>query len=199
MKLELSGLSLLFALTICPNVTAQISSDGTLSTTVSTDDAVNFLIENGDRSGDNLFHSFREFSIPNLGSAYFNNATDITNIFSRVTGGNTSDIQGLIRANGTANLFLINPAGIVFGENASLNIGGSFFATTAENLVFGNDIEFSAIEPEEAPLLTININPGLQYGANPSPIDVSGANLAVNSGQSISLLGGDVVIINRVC
>ena len=196
MKLDIAGLSFLVTLTICPNVTAQISSDGSLSTTVSTDDAVNFLIEGGERSLDNLFHSFSEFSIPNLGSAYFNNATDITNIFSRVTGGNVSDIQGLIRANGTANLFLINPAGIVFGENASLNIGGSFFATTAESLVFGDGREFSAIEPQEAPLLTINITPGLQYGANPLPINISGASLAVNSGQSISLLGGDVVINN---
>ena len=176
--------------------TAQISSDGTVSTTVTNNNTVNFLIENGDRAGDNLFHSFREFSVPNFGEAYFNNATDIVNIFSRVTGGNISDIQGLIRANGTANLFLINPAGIIFGENASLDIGGSFFATTAESVVFGDGIEFSAIEPQEAPLLTINITPGLQYGANPLPIEVSGSNLAVNSGQSISLLGGDVVINN---
>ena len=178
------------------SVTAQVSSDGTLSTTVSTDDAVNFLIENGDRSGSNLFHSFLEFSIPNLGSAYFNNATDITHIFSRVTGGNISDIQGLIRANGTANLFLINPAGIIFGDNASLDVGGAFFATTAESVVFGDDIEFSATQPQGAPLLTINITPGLQYGTNPASINVSGSNLVVNSGQSISLLGGDVVITN---
>ena len=195
-------------------VTAQISSDGTLSTTVSTDDAVNFLIENGDISGNNLFHSFSEFSIPNLGSAYFNNATDITNIFSRVTGGNISDIQGLIRANGTANLFLINPAGIVFGENASLDVGGSFFATTAESVVFGDDIEFSAIEPQEAPLLTVNITPGLQMGANPGTIEVQGnghqvefdlntfnfikenrpVGLQVPEGQTLALVGGDIFL-----
>ena len=193
-------------------VTAQISSDGTLSTTVSTDDAVNFLIEGGARSLDNLFHSFSEFSIPNLGSAYFNNATDITNIFSRVTGGNISNIQGLIRANGTANLFLINPAGIVFGENASLDVGGSFFATTAESVVFGDGIEFSAIEPQEAPLLTVNITPGLQMGANSGNITVRGngheigkfassqivetenlpIGLQVTSGNTIGLLGGEV-------
>ena len=161
-------------------VMAQISSDGSLSTTVSTDDAVNFLIEGGERSLDNLFHSFSEFSIPNLGSAYFNNATDITNIFSRVTGGNISDIQGLIRANGTANLFLINPAGIVFGENASLDVGGSFFASTAESVVFGDGVEFSAIEPQEAPLLTINITPGLQMGANSGDIIIN------NTGHSLT-------------
>ena len=196
------------------SVTAQISSDGTLSTTVSTDDTVNFLIENGDISGSNLFHSFLEFSIPNLGSAYFNNATDITNIFSRVTGGNISDIQGLIRANGTANLFLINPAGIVFGENASLDVGGSFFASTAESVVFGDGMEFSAVEPQEAPLLTINITPGLQMGANPGNITVQGnghqsflnpvtgeadvsnrpLGLSLLTGQSLVLVGGDILL-----
>ena len=196
-------------------VMAQISSDGTLSTTVSTDDAINFLIENGDRSGSNLFHSFSEFSIPNLGEAYFNNATDITNIFSRVTGGNISDIQGLIRANGTANLFLINPAGIVFGENASLDVGGSFFATTAESVVFGDGIEFSAVEPQAAPLLTVNITPGLQMGANPGTIEVQGnghtlaaadpvfspytftqpnSGLQVQPNNTIAFIGGDITL-----
>ena len=193
------------------SVTAQISSDGTLSTTVSTDDAVNFLIEGGELSLNNLFHSFSEFSIPNLGSAYFNNATDITNIFSRVTGGNISNIQGLIRANGTANLFLINPAGIVFGENASLDVGGSFFASTAESVVFGDEIEFSAIEPQEAPLLTINITPGLQMGANSGDITINGtghefnggfpnpatgtsgsSGLKVTSDNTLALIGGNI-------
>ena len=195
-----------------PNsVTAQISSDGTLSTTVSTDDAVNFLIEGGERSLDNLFHSFSEFSIPNLGSAYFDNNPDITNIFSRVTGGNISDIQGLIRANGTANLFLINPAGIVFGENASLDVGGSFFATTAESVVFGDGIEFSAIEPQAAPLLTVNITPGLQMGSNSGSITVqrnghaitgglffpfnfnnTAPGLQVNPGETLGLIGNGI-------
>ena len=125
MKLGIASLYLLSSVMVCHCATAQISSDGTLSTDVSTNDDINFLIQNGDRTGDNLFHSFSEFSIPNLGEAYFNNPTDIVNIFSRVTGGNISEIQGLIRANGTANLFLINPAGIVFGENAALDISNN--------------------------------------------------------------------------
>ena len=218
MKLGITSVCLLGTIscnfTISPSI-AQISSDGTLSTTVTSDNGINFLIENGDRFRDdvNLFHSFREFSIPNLGSAYFNNPTDIVNIFSRVTGGNISEIQGLIRANGTANLFLINPAGIIFGENASLDIGGSFFASTADSIVFGEGIEFSAIEPQAAPLLTVNITPGLQFGNNPGTIQVQGnghnltlgfstnpirenrpVGLQVNSGQTLGLIGGDILV-----
>ena len=197
---------------LIPNIaTAQISSDGTLSTTVNSDDGLNFLIESGVRSSDHLFHSFSEFSVPSNGSAFFNNAGDIVNIFSRVTGGTISNIDGLIRANGNANLFLINPAGIIFGQNASLAIGGSFFATTAESVVFGNGIEFSATEPNQAPLLTINITPGLQMGTNPVNITVNGpgqtlngsifapfdrsnisSQLQVQPGNTLALVGGDI-------
>ena len=176
---------------------AQISSDSTLSTPtrVETTDFLNFVIENGDRIGDNLFHSFLEFSVPTDGSAFFDNANDIANIFSRVTGGSISDIDGLIRANGAANLFLLNPAGIVFGPNASLNIGGSFLATTADSFVFADGVEFSATNPQAPPLLEVNIPIGLRFRDNPGDIAVNNSNLAVNQGQNLSLIGGNVTLI----
>ena len=174
-------------------VSAQITPDGTTSTEVDTK-RNNTIIEQGDRVGDNLFHSFEQFSVPTGGSAGFNNATDIANIFSRVTGGSVSNIDGLLSANGTANLFLINPNGIIFGENASLNLGGSFFATSADSLLFEGDAEFSAVNPQASPLLEVNIPVGLSFRDNPGDIAVDGSALEVPNGENLSLIGGNVDI-----
>ena len=153
---------------------AQVSADGTLSTTVTSADQRNFVIENGDRAGGNLFHSFREFSIPTGGSAYFNNAATVQNIFARITGGNVSNIDGLIRANGAANLFLLNPSGILFGSNARLDVGGSFIGTTASTIKFADGAGFSATNPTGTTLLTISTPIGLQMGNSPGTITVQG-------------------------
>ncbi|MGB7441701.1 MAG: S-layer family protein [Coleofasciculaceae cyanobacterium] len=158
-------------------------------------------IEGGTRAGNNLFHSFQEFSIPTGKEAFFNNTADIENILGRVTGGNISEIDGLIRANGTANLFLINPQGIVFGSNASLNLGGSFLGSTASSLQFDNGNQFSAINPQAPPLLTINFPLGLQFGQSPGSIinqsravDGNGqiVGLQVLPGRTIGLVGGNL-------
>jgi filamentous hemagglutinin family protein len=178
---------------------AQVTPDGTTSTTVN-QDGNNFTIEQGDRVGDNLFHSFNEFSVPTSGSAAFNNAGDIANIFSRVTGSSISTIDGLLSANGAANLFLINPNGIIFGENGSLNLGGSFFASTADSLLFEGNTEFSASNPQAAPLLEVSIPIGLNFRDNPGDIvnrsqtNINGLNvgLLVPLGKSLSLIGGDI-------
>ena len=178
---------------IAHQVQAQIIPDGTTNTTVNPTNSV-INIEGGDRAGDNLFHSFEEFSVPNGSEAFFNNSNDIVNIFSRVTGGDISNIDGLIRANGDASLFLINPAGIIFGEGAALDLGGSFTASTAESIVFTNNVEFSTTDATEPPLLTINQPLGLNFGNNPGDIAVNGSNLEVNNSETLALFGGNVTI-----
>lgn len=168
----------------------------------------NVQIDGGARRGGNLFHSFSQFSIPRSGSAFFNNAADVRNIFSRVTGRSISNIDGLIRANGTANLFLLNPNGILFGPNASLNIGGSFVATTANAIGFPNGEIFSsdATKPLPSQLLTVNPNAFFFNQLTPQPIIVqarfdrsistlsspSGTGLHVPPGKNLLLVGGPI-------
>ena len=180
-----------------PSAAQEIKADGTTSTTVTSPDGNNFTIDGGDRpeGGANLFHSFQDFSVPTGGSASFNNAVDIQNIFSRVTGGNVSSLDGLIRASGNANLFLINPAGIIFGQNARLDIGGSFLGSTADSILFPEG-EFLATDTETPPLLTINAPIGLNFRDEPAPItnrfDDGSGNLTVLPGANLTLVGGDI-------
>jgi filamentous hemagglutinin family protein len=191
----------------------QISVDNTTPTNVTQTDNVS-EITGGTTAGGNLFHSFQEFSIPTGQEAFFNNATNINNIINRVTGGNISNIDGLIRANGSANLFLINPAGIIFGQNASLSIGGSFFGSTADSIIFPEG-EFSATDLDNPPLITINAPIGLNFRDNPGSITnrsqasqdgaINGltlfseegtppipAGLQTSPGQTLALIGGTI-------
>ena len=179
----------------------QINPDGTVPTNIDRQGNV-FHIEGGITAGENLFHSFGEFSLPEGNEAYFNNSDRITNIITRVTGGLISHIDGLIRANGNANLFLINPSGIIFGPNAALNIGGSFYASSADSVVFADGTVFSAKNAQGQPLLTINVPFGLQLGQNAGTIvnqsrmgaDSGGeiVGLQVNPGQTLALIGGNI-------
>ncbi len=179
---------------------AQVIRDGSTNTTVTPSNS-GVSIEGGERAGSNLFHSFQEFSVPVGTEAFFNNANDIVNIFSRVTGGKLSNIEGSIRANGAANLFLINPAGIVFGQNARLDIGGSFYGSSAESILFPKGIEFSA-NSLQAPVLTINAPIGLRFRDNPGAIinrsrfqntkNDELVGLEVRAGKTLVLAGGDI-------
>src|SRR5919199_1186206 len=176
---------------------AQIAPDTTLgadSSVVTPNASVGNLsaerIDGGAVRGANLFHSFQEFNIREGQRVYFTNPAGIENILSRVTGSNASAILGTLGVDGAANLFLLNPNGIIFGPKAQLDIAGSFFASTANRLVFNNGFEFSASNPQALPLLTINLRPGLQYGSNhPGTISNAG-NLAV--GQNLTLAAGNL-------
>ncbi|HEY9621060.1 MAG TPA: filamentous hemagglutinin N-terminal domain-containing protein, partial [Crinalium sp.] len=145
------------------------------------------LIEGGARRGVNLFHSFLDFDIPGGGQAYFANPNGIERILSRVTGDSRSDISGRLGVLGNADLFLLNPNGIVFGPNASLDIRGSFVMSTADSVLFDNGFVFSTSSPQAPPLLNINVPIGLQYGTNDAAIANSGR-LAV--GQDLTLAAG---------
>ncbi|MDZ8241456.1 MAG: filamentous hemagglutinin N-terminal domain-containing protein [Nostoc sp. ChiQUE01a] len=165
-------------------------------------------IDGGAIRSKNLFHSFDKFSVSGGVTAYFNNPIDTQNIISRVTGNSISNIDGIIKTNGTANIFLINPNGIVFGANASLNIGGSFVASTASSLNFADGTKFSATAPKSAPLLTVSVPIGLQFGTTAAPIRnqsqaspngainflEQGVGLQVQSGKTLALIGGDVTL-----
>ena len=173
----------------CKPAAAQVTTDGTTNTRVDVS-GNNFTINQGDRAGTNLFHSFGEFSVPNGGSAFFNSSENIANIFSRVTGNHISHIDGILGTNGTANLFLINPAGIIFGENAKLDIRGSFYGGTAESLLLGDGLEFSATNPQTAPLITINVTPGLGDWLNIRGEITNQGNL--EAGKNLTLIGNSL-------
>ena len=118
-------------------VTTSITPDNSLGTTVTQAGNV-YNIENGTITGSNQFHSFGEFSVGTGDIASFNGPAGIANILSRVTGGDVSNIYGTIQSTiEGANLFLMNPAGVIFGPSASLNVSGSFHTTTADFLKLG--------------------------------------------------------------
>lgn len=150
-------------------------------------------IDGGAIRGSNLFHSFEEFSIGEGRAAYFANPAGIENILSRVTGSHPSHIFGKLGVLGNANLFLLNPQGIIFGLNARLDINGSFVGSTASSLKFADGTHFSATAHQSTPLLTVSVPLGLQFGTSRAGAIANAGNLAVEQGQRLTLVGGTVV------
>ncbi len=168
------------------------------------------LITGGAQRGGNLFHSFAQFNVGDGVRIDFANPTNVDRIFARITGGNRSEILGTLGVLGNADLFLLNPNGILFGRNARLAIGGSFVASSAEAIGFPNQVSFSASNPQTPPLLTVSVPVGLQIGANPGRLIVQGTGhnlsynpdtdtlridspgLQVGLGRSLALIGGNL-------
>jgi len=169
------------------------AADGTGTTVTSgSSNPHQFDIGGGTQAGANLFHSFQQFNLSQEQIANFLSNPNIQNILGRVVGGEPSLINGLIQVTGgNSNLFLINPAGIVFGQNASLNVPASFTATTANGIGIGNDW-FQAIGNNNYANLVGNPN-AFAFTTNQSGAIINAGNLTVAPGQRITLLGGTVI------
>ncbi|NEP90013.1 MAG: filamentous hemagglutinin N-terminal domain-containing protein, partial [Okeania sp. SIO2C2] len=168
------------------------SNDGT-GTTVN-QNGNQFNIQGGAHNGTNLFHSFDQFNVHSGQTANFLTTPDTRNILGRITGGNASIINGLIQVIGSnSNLFLMNPAGIMFGPNASVNVPASFSVTTATGIGFNsNNFWFQAMGTNDYANLVGNPS-GYHFNvSNPGAI-VNEGNLSLNPGENLTLLGGTVI------
>jgi filamentous hemagglutinin family protein len=203
--------TLLLALSPAPAL-SQIAGDNTLGTQVNNDVTApctgNCLITNGSQRGTNLFHSLREFSLPNLTDvAGFVIPPAIQNVLVRVTGSNISTINGTITTFdptfstiAPVNFFFLNPNGILFGANARIFVGGSFLASTGERLLFRDGTVFDTRDRTVNPLLTVSVPTGLQMGQTPGRIQ---AGFRIGAGQNsfftdFALVGGDVTLDNAI-
>lgn len=185
---------------LCGTARAGVATDGTLGPPATTLTGPNYDISAslGQVQVNNLFHSFSVFDIASGESATFSGPANITNIISRVTGGGASSVDGAINSSiSGASLFLINPNGIMFGPNASLNVSGSFHASSAGYLVLGNGGRFDAVTPGNSVLTSA---PPAAFGflGTPAGISVTDTRLQVANGQTLSLVGGDITTQNAL-
>ncbi|MEK8019821.1 MAG: filamentous hemagglutinin N-terminal domain-containing protein, partial [Candidatus Parabeggiatoa sp.] len=190
----LKKLFLLLLILICNPLNAEVTLDGTLSSSGALP-GPDYLIgaDLGQQHGGNLFHSFQDFNLNSLESATFSGPNNVQNILSRVTGGNPSNIDGLLRSTiPNADFYFLNPNGIMFGPNAQLDVQGSFHASTADYLRLGDNGRFDARNPSDS-LLTVA--PIASFGFltdSPASITTQDSKLSVPYGQTLSLIGGDL-------
>jgi filamentous hemagglutinin family protein len=186
---------LIILLVINSQLHAEVITDGTLGTQLNLL-GPDFQIEAnlGQQIGGNLFHSFQNFNLQSHESAIFSGPNSVNIIFSRVTGGNASQINGTIRSTiPYAELFLLNPAGIILGESARLDVQGGFHASTADYMRLGTTGRFDARVPPQSILTTA---PPTAFGFldAPNPIQVQGSELTIAPQADFSLIGGDLTL-----
>jgi filamentous hemagglutinin family protein len=178
---------------ISTNLYAEAITDGTLGRVESLYGDFTIPDNLGQQKGGNLFHSFQTFNINTGESATFTGPSSVENIISRVTGRSESFIDGKLSSKiDGANLYLLNPSGILFGENAHLDITGSFHASTADVLHLEEGGRFDVTQPSNS-LLTVAQPAAFGFlGNDPGAISIQGSSITVIEGQEISLIGGDI-------
>ena len=188
---------LLFLVGIFKQASAQIITDGTVGPAQSLSGPDYQIPQNlGTTTGDNLFHSFERFGLTQNESASFTGANSIQNVISRVTGGETSSIDGLLRSEvGNADFFFINPAGVVFGPNAQVDVPAAFHVSTADELRFDDGNVFSGTDPEKSTLTMAEPAAFGYLSPQPASVVLNGSQLTFAPESRVSLVGGDVTII----
>jgi filamentous hemagglutinin family protein len=176
------------------SINAEITTDGSLGSRTNLA-GPDYLVgaDLGRQLGSNLFHSFQDFNLNSLESATFSGPNSINNIISRVTGGNPSNIDGLIRSTiPNADMYFLNPYGIMFGPNASLDVQGSFHASTADYLRLGEEGRFNARQPSNS-LLTVAPVEAFGFLTDmPTAITTQNSTLSVPVKKTLSFIGGDL-------
>jgi filamentous hemagglutinin family protein len=191
--------SLSWSLLLCtftPSSWAEITLDGSLGRSGALI-GPNYAIsaDFGKQIGGNLFHSFRDFNLDQNESATFSGPNTVNNVISRVTGGKPSQINGLLRSTiPNADVYLLNPAGIMFGAGAKLDVQGGFHASTADTLRLGSDGEFNASDIEQSVLTVATPRAFGFLAAKPAAITLQDSKLSVPIGKTLSLIGGEINI-----
>ncbi len=184
----------LWTVVLCRPTLGQITLDGTLGPSGPLA-GPDFTIpaDVGKQVGGNLFHSFGEFNVHEGESATFTGPPTVRNVIGRVTGGDPSTIDGRLASDiPGADLYLVNPRGVMFGSNASVDVKGSFAVSTADYIRLGKTGRFDATDPARS-ILTVDPPAAFGFlGDRPGSIALDGANLRVPDGESVALVGGDV-------
>ena len=197
-QIAFSIIVLSFMLLIYSTSNAGVTLDGSFGTSGALT-GPNYTINSnvGKQVGGNLFHSFGSFNLNNTESATFTGPNTVENIISRVTGGQASNIDGLLKSDiQGANFYFINPSGIVFGPNARLDVSGSFHASTADYLKLGDAGRFDASQPDNSVLSSAPPSAFGFLGPSPAGINIQGSFLEVQEGKTLSIAGGDLKLEN---
>jgi len=194
-------LLLILGLTLCFCSIAragQVATDGTLGP-ARTLAGPNFSIPArlGQQRGGNLFHSFTIFDLDAGDTATFSGPSSIHNVFARVTGGQSSSIDGTISCTiPNASFYLINPSGVVFGPDAALDVKGSFAVTTADQLALGREGTFNASTPSTSVLKSAAPSAFGFLSSHPAGVGVQSATLGVPAGHALSVVSGPIQIVS---